>query len=701
MELIWGIVTRGIGAIYLIAFAQLLPQVIALAGAEGAMPVADVLKAIRRDFPSFRRVFYFPTLLWFSPRDAALKGILLTGCVASLVVIAGGPLSPLALLVCAVCFLSMNAALDLPKPWDCLLHESGFLAIFLPPLHWLPSLSSTAPAPLLLAWAYRYLLFRLMFGFAKYKFHGSTWADRDYLRGFYISQPMPTYIGWYMQRLPMAFHYVCLAVMAVTELIVPFLMFFPGRLSLIAAIATAGLMLGIQATGNYGYFNVLTIVLCVSLLDPRAFQLDVSNLPVLIVAVVVFVGGLIYFPFNSWVTHTCMNWPSLTQIRAFGVRHLLAVYRCLAPFRIVHAYGVFPPNTPPPGRWIPVIEGTADGKTWKEYEYRHMTCRPSSPPSFHAPFEPRFDYTLIYEAYGANTHNFFATLGGNGNPYRFTRQSLLRCVVQRLLEGNKTVKRFFKEDPFPDHPPLEIRVSLMLLTPADDGNWWVRRYAGPHFAPVRLQPDFWHEWLPHPEIFHPDEVAWRKRAKRPALDQKELREFREVFLPFIQALDHFDWKALSTTVARVRERFEVRKLRQFERTMGRLATDLSDSSEKASSISFFHHVLLAYYVVGQGEEALRKASVDPTYLSTLSKSVTPQEGLFYLSLFWHDTLEFHAKKIRLLQKLVQPNTPPPAPPKGIPGFVELLPFITEQFEVPEDALVPKAIRVASGEWRFV
>jgi hypothetical protein len=134
--------------------------------------------------------------------------------------------------------------------------------------------------------------------------------------------------------------------------------------------------------------------------------------------------------------------------------------------------------------------------------------------------------------------------------------------------------------------------------------------------------------------------------------------------------------------------------------MGRLSTDLSDNSEVAASATFFHHVLLAYYVVGQGKESFIQAMGDRNYLAELSKAIAPQEGLFYLTLFWHDTMEFHAKKIRLLLKLVQSDAPPPPPPKGVPGFTLLLPFITDHFKSPEEALIPKPTRVGVGEWRF-
>ncbi|MCA9729329.1 MAG: lipase maturation factor family protein, partial [Candidatus Eisenbacteria bacterium] len=59
----------------------------------------------------------------------------------------------------------------------------------------------------------------------------------------------------------------------VIELVVPFLFFVPDRWRRIrhaAALATIGLQMMIAATGNYGFFNLLAIVLCIPLFDDQA-----------------------------------------------------------------------------------------------------------------------------------------------------------------------------------------------------------------------------------------------------------------------------------------------------------------------------------------------------------------------------------------------------------------------------------------------
>ena len=60
--------------------------------------------------------------------------------------------------------------------------------------------------------------------------------------------------------------------MFLMELVAPLLLLAPARLRrlrIAAVTAIILLQLGIAATGNYGFFNLLTIVLCIPVLDDR------------------------------------------------------------------------------------------------------------------------------------------------------------------------------------------------------------------------------------------------------------------------------------------------------------------------------------------------------------------------------------------------------------------------------------------------
>jgi hypothetical protein len=78
--LVWGLFARGLGLLYLVSFASLSVQVVRSAGRDGGF--SRRLERIRKDFPGFRRVLYFPTLLWLSDSDAMLRILCTAGFAA-------------------------------------------------------------------------------------------------------------------------------------------------------------------------------------------------------------------------------------------------------------------------------------------------------------------------------------------------------------------------------------------------------------------------------------------------------------------------------------------------------------------------------------------------------------------------------------------------------------------------------------------
>jgi len=139
--------------------------------------------------------------------------------------------------------------------------------------------------------------------------------DRLYIKSFFITQPIPAPLALLAYQLaPRVFFVVSLAVMAVVELALPPIIFFPGWPRIVAGIGFIALMAGIQATGNYGYFNVLYIALSVPLFAHAGtvFSLDIArdilscNDPWItllgaLAALVILPGSLFYFAFNSWI----------------------------------------------------------------------------------------------------------------------------------------------------------------------------------------------------------------------------------------------------------------------------------------------------------------------------------------------------------------------------------------------------------------
>ncbi|KAK2569033.1 Lipase maturation factor 2 [Acropora cervicornis] len=172
--------------------------------------------------------------------------------------------------------------------WDTLLLEAGFLAFLVAPwnivgvpwqicnkfsfvkLRRLRNISRHHDSIML--WLTKWLLFRLMFasGVVKLTYMDKTWWDLSALNWHYESQCIPTPIAWYFQKLPTWFHRLSVVMTYVIEIAVPFLAFAPVRiLRVFVYCSEVFLQLVILLTGNYNFFNLLTIVLCVSLLDDK------------------------------------------------------------------------------------------------------------------------------------------------------------------------------------------------------------------------------------------------------------------------------------------------------------------------------------------------------------------------------------------------------------------------------------------------
>jgi Protein of unknown function (DUF1222). len=127
--------------------------------------------------------------------------------------------------------------------WDGLLLEVGFLAIF---LTWGSGW---------IVFLYRFLLARFMFmsGVVKLASGDPNWSGLTALNYYYQTQPLPSSLAWYAYHLPQWFHKLSVLGVFFIELIVPILMFIPGKFRSLIALCFVILQLFIILTGNYGF----------------------------------------------------------------------------------------------------------------------------------------------------------------------------------------------------------------------------------------------------------------------------------------------------------------------------------------------------------------------------------------------------------------------------------------------------------------
>lgn len=734
-EIVWGVAVRAIALVYVIAFWSLHREVLALCGSRGITPAAAVLARMRRDMPLITCLLRHPSVLWFSCRDGVLIWLARAGMVFA--ACAGlGLWSPWMLGAAWIAYHSFDVAIGMSFPWESMLYEAGFLALFLPALERLPSLRmSAAPDPLLM-WAFQWLIFRVLFGFGKNKFTRDAVGDPLYLRSFLISQPLVSPLGWRAFRLPRPLLRWSLPALFLVEMILPFLVFFAGWPRLVAAAGFCGLMIAIQAMGSFGFFNMLVIALSITLLDPRALSwaslrdaATSSHWPIAVVAAWLFAAGVFHLPFNTWVARGWLEWPAWAALPRFW-RGVLAILRAAMPWRTVHAYGVFPPRIGPPVKWIPVFEGTLDGTHWEPYVYRYMPSTPASPPRFVAPHTPRVDHFALYDGVGVGHTNLLGTIFGQGSPYHFAPTSPTDRLMQRLLEPDSPVRDLFARLPFGGTPPLLVRARLFALTPttpadlARTGSYWLMELVGEH-APARgADPTLWQRSLASPEQFHPDERWARRRvprlsglARATSLDQvlavldadaaRLWPEFWDVLVPRARQACDSGWTEVDRVARDVVSRYGAVTMNGLDRIRGAVTTALLERLEPRvlgrggpaiKPRSYFHVSLWAHALLTGDTAHVAHALSDPRAISEedVNGRGVESRGLMVLTVFRRDLMTLHARKHRVLDTLRLPLFPE-AP--VVPGFPLAMPALAAGLRDPDERL-PALAMTPSGDWTF-
>lgn len=459
---------RLLGVVYLFAFVSLWTQIIGLVGANGILPIASYLQEAGQHLSGLDKFHKVPTLSWLSPSNGFLIFQCVAGTVLAVVLIAGFvPVAALAGLWILWLSLTVAGQEFLLFQWDNLLLETGFLAIFLAPLSL--TLRSAEPPSGRVLWLIRWLLFRLLFlsGAVKLISGDPSWRNFTALFYHFETQPLPTVLGWAAYQLPTWTQVIQTGVMYFIELIVPFLIFFPRRIRIAAFFPIVLLQIGIALTGNYAYFNFLTIVLCVLLLDDEALQKIVRLMPrippaqthrlvlakihSIAVAVVTVVIVII----------TALQMVSMLTGKQNWGRSVLALYRLVDPLRSINTYGLFAVMTK--SRPEIIVEGSHDGQNWIPYEFKHKPGDLNRRPGFIAPHQPRLDWQM-----------WFAALG----EYQQNRWFVNFCT--RLAQNQPDVLALLRTNPFPEKPPKFIRATKYIYEFTDfgtlrtSGQWWRR-----------------------------------------------------------------------------------------------------------------------------------------------------------------------------------------------------------------------------------
>lgn len=464
-------VLAGLGLCYLVAFWSFGVQVRGLIGSAGLAPAASYLQAAAAQLGR-GRFWELPTLAWFSASDRALVGFCATGAALSLGLmfdVAAGACA----LACWALYLSLCVvgADFMGYQWDALLLETGLLALFLAPWGSRRSRTGTSRGAL---WMMRLLLFKLMLesGLVKLLSGDSAWRGLTALQFHYWTQPLPTPAAWYACLLPRSLQALSCFILFAIELGAPWLLLGPRRVRAAGAGAIAALMLLVALTGNYGFFNLLTLVLCLAALDDSFLGLSRLAPEAPPSGVAPKWRGPALGAFAAlWLTVSGLAW-SLSSGARPPLEHAWSVLlAAVEPLRSINNYGLFAVMTTT--RDEIVIEVSADGHDWREWPFKYKPGDPRRPPPIVAPHMPRLDWQMWFAALGAPSPWF-------GN------------LLYRLLEGSPDVRALLGPSPLGAARPAYARATIWserFSTPEErraDGSWWKRERKGLYFPVVNL-----------------------------------------------------------------------------------------------------------------------------------------------------------------------------------------------------------------------
>ena len=459
---------RLLGLVYVLAFGSLAGQLPGLIGHDGILPADEYLRRVSEWAEStgvgIDRYRLVPTIFWLGTGDRLLQGTAyVAAALGALVALEIAPIVLLPILWALYLSLTVVCGEFLSYQWDGLLLETGLLACFIAPPVWRDRLETSVDPPPIARWLLWWLTFRLMIGSGIVKLASGdpTWRDLTALSYHYETQPLPTPIAWYVAKLPLAFHRASTASVLVVEFIAPLFIF--GRRRAIAAIALIGLQAVIALTGNYGFFNLLSAALCLTLLDDRAL-------------------GLLRRTSTAHVDArpTWRTWASATaavitlpvsaailagQIGLPGPSAVAPLYAAIDPLRSVNPYGLFAVMTT---RRLEIeVEGSLDGEHWEVYEFRHKPDALNARPTWVAPIHPRLDWQM-----------WFAALG------RYDEEVWFQRFSERLRSAAPPVMALLERHPFGGKPPRFVRATLYQYrftdwrTGRETGNWWTRERLG-------------------------------------------------------------------------------------------------------------------------------------------------------------------------------------------------------------------------------
>lgn len=489
------VLLRLLGLISLVTLISSGLEMLPLVGDGGLTPARVLLEraqelASRKGLLEGIRVF--PSLYWLLPSDIGLQILVVGGVVASVMLVVGAYPGP-ALLALWATWLSICTAggVFFATEWDSLLLEVLLVSLFWAPWQKRPGLQSARPPSRNGRLLLKYLVLKIFFlsALSRLLSNEPHWEALTALSLHFTTQHLPASPAWFVQQWSEGVKSGMTAIVYAIGLLFPWLMWLGRPLRMAAFWGFAITMALFAITGNYGFFPLLTVSLCVVLLDDEALLslcpqglrqriLDqiqrelapgapVPKIPrmvavlghwmgTLLLAVVVVAGAA-----DAWTRATAHPAPGPLRM----------VVRWIEASRSVNAYHFL--HDIREHQRVVAIEVSVDGKSFQHWPFPAVPGTLEQAPPFIPLIVPRMGLAAALAS----------DQQGCGNVRWF--QPLLRG----LAAGDANAIRVMGPNPLPDVTPRHIRsvvYDYTFTTSREAGAWWERRRVGSFCGVMRV-----------------------------------------------------------------------------------------------------------------------------------------------------------------------------------------------------------------------
>lgn len=494
---------RLMGVIYLMAMFPFIFQYQGIMGKYGVQPATWLLEQAWSN-EGWIALFHFPSLYWIWDSDEMLLALILINCLAAVCLIIN--FRPFA--AASTAWISFLSFTTIGGDFtiiiiDLFLAEVGFLTVLLT-----FAINRFGYTPRIIHFLFLLLLFRMWFsmGMVKFYFPGESWKELTFFEYFFPYQPMPNPISWYVHKLPRWTYTIAIVLTFIIEIVFPFFIFLGKKWRMLAVSGFTVFSIMIWLTGNYGYFNPLTIIIGIFLFydhdypgkitdrfPPVAFinnstgNYGIYSISITLVVMHIIYIGLLFSPRlhnpQNHLNYFCY-FENTRNVNGWK-QVFWAPFRLISNLRLVNPYGVFKDISR--FRVELRFEGSTDGITWQPYEFKYVPSGHTQILKFFAPYYPRLDHLMFYESYGVGVYNDNPANPRNSpqnplNPYYTTSNPWICKFLDALKNNNPHIVGLLSQNPYEETSPEYIRVKAFLLNftskheKKQSGRWWNEEY---------------------------------------------------------------------------------------------------------------------------------------------------------------------------------------------------------------------------------